>query len=169
MKKLILVVFSINIMFADVLPKVYYDKWILLEKPNENEKCKEIFIDSKNTECLVIHNTEPQAYDGEIEPDYIMLDAQNNTITYRYFMADYLLEDSISVRKHKGSYIFRIQTESTLEEKEVEKWVLEPIGDSVLTYWYKMFDIDNINERHGYEKSFYIKEEKAKELGIPIY
>ena len=92
MKRLILAIFSINIMFADVLPKTYYGKWILLEKPNKNEKCKEIFINSKNTECLVIHNTEPQAYDGEIEPDYIMLDAQNNTIAYRYFMADYLLE-----------------------------------------------------------------------------
>ena len=32
-----------------------------------------------------------------------------------------------------------------------------------------IFDIDNINERYGYEKNFYIKEERAKELGIPIY
>ena len=116
MKRLILAIFSINIMFADVLPKTYYGKWILLEKPNKNEKCKEIFIDSKNTECLVIHNTEPQAYDGEIEPDYIMLDAQNNTIAYRYFMADYLLEDSISVRK-QGKLYFQDSNRKHIGEK----------------------------------------------------
>lgn len=169
MKKLILVILYVNFIFADVLPEVYYGKWILLEKPNKNEKCKEILVDSKNTECFVIHNTEPQAYDGEIEPDYIMLDVQNNTIIKRDFMADYLLEDFISVKKYKGSYVFMIKTESTLGEKGVEKWVLEPLRDSMLVYWYKTFDIYNINEKYEYKKNFYIKEEKAKELNIPIY
>ena len=51
----------------------------------------------------------------------------------------------------------------------MEKWVLEPLRDSVLVYWYKTFDIDSINEKYGYEKNFYIKAERAKELGIPVY
>ena len=41
-------------MFADVLPKTYYGKWILLDKPNKDEKCKEIFIESRIYKYVIL-------------------------------------------------------------------------------------------------------------------
>ncbi len=142
----------------------YFGKWILLETPRENEKCKEIAIDSNNTKCFVIYIKEPQAYgvEGENkESDYVSVDKNNNIFTYRYWRADFLIEAPINMKIYDKKHLFYVESEGWREI-----YVLEPIKNSVLAHWYRIFSPD---EKYEYTKNFYIKEEKAKELNVPIY
>ena len=80
-------------MFADVLPKTYYGKWILLDKPNKDEKCKEIFIESRIYKYVILSEVKYLRFQNHKTHSVL------NFVLDYYGNSTFILEIEVIVRK----------------------------------------------------------------------
>lgn len=143
--------------YADTVIDYLYGKWIKLNEEKDNKNCKKLTVKGM-TKYYSIHQSISEAY-NKIEPDYVWINKKENFFEYRKALADFPeYEKPIYYKKENDRYLFRVTGETT--------------GGTPYETFYSIEKIDNdyiyFDNPYGSPVELYIKEEKAKNLKIPV-
>ena len=149
---IILLFLSFNNVYAESVPEDMYGKWLRLSEEKDGKNCKKLTIDGK-TKCYSIHISPSVAFYDKIEPDYIIINKEENFYENRLAWADFPeYGKPIDYKKENGIHYFRVGGETT--------------ADDAYTSYHA---IKQINNDYLYHKdSYYIREQTSKKINIPV-